>query len=486
MKVLELINNFNYEGEITNLNEEITSITLNSKEVEKGSVFFAVKGEKADGNEYISEAFKRGAILVVSENKSEVKNVITVSDVRECVAFAANKYYKSENNVKIIGVVGTNGKTSVTHIIKNVLTAYGKNTGVIGTLGVFYNNRKIEPRLTTPDAVYLNKTIKDMGDGKVEYCVMELSAHAISQKRFYGIKFDVLAYTNCTRDHLDYFKDFLTYSSVKKSVFDNCYAKLAVVNADDDLGGEIILSEKIPVISYALNNPADVFAVDVNTNLKNSRYVVNAFDDIGFVSTKLIGEFNVYNALTAISVCSALGVNLQSSVNAINRCEPISGRLQFVENYNGADIFVDYAHTPDGLKKVLETLRKNCNGNLVVVFGCGGNRDKEKRPLMGEIAGEYADFSIITSDNPRYEEPYAIIKDVERGLRDKSLKYITIQNRYMAIGYAVSRLNGGDVLLIAGKGAETYQEVMGVKLQFNDIEVTRDVISKLYFGGELF
>ena len=487
MKVFEFIKGLKYKGKVNNLNEEISNLTTSSKEVEKGSVFFAVKGEKADGNDYILEAINKGAILVITQNDCCLDNVITVNDVRKEISKLSYKFYEpNKKRVKVIGVVGTNGKTSTTYLIKNILSKVGKKVGIIGTLGIFYNKHKIEPSLTTPDAIYLNKTFMDMANENIEYVVMELSAHAISQKRAYSTVFDVLVFTNCTHDHLDYFKTFDEYKKTKLSVFNNLSARLAVVNADDDSGKEIILSNKLSVISYGLNNPSDVFAVQVKLSSTKTTFVVNAFDDIDFVTTKLLGEFNVYNALSAITVCLALGVNLKTAVNAICDTEQISGRLEYVENYNGADIYVDYAHTPDGLKNLLTSLRQICKNKLYLIFGCGGNRDKEKRSLMGKIAGEYADFSIITSDNPRFEEPYSIIKEIETGIRDKTSKYITIQNRYVAIGYGLTHLSQGDVLVIAGKGAENYQDVMGIKLHFNDKETVRDIISKLYLGGEFF
>lgn len=486
MKVYDLIKVLNYQGNVDNIGDEITGFTCNSKEVVKGNVFFAVKGTKVNGNDYIDDAFSNGAVLVVSDSVSDKKGVITVKNIRNVIGKIVYNFYNFDiKRLKIIAVVGTNGKTSTTYLIKNILTAFGKNVGVIGTLGIYFNRHKIAPELTTPDAICLSKILKDMANEKVEYVVMELSAHAIEQKRAYGLKFEALVFTNCTHDHLDYFKDFYTYKKVKQSVFNKRFSKIAVVNSDDEAGREIILSEKIPIISYGLDSPSDVFAIDIKQNKTGSKFVVNALDDIEFVSQKLLGKFNIYNTLAAISVCMALGVDLKTCVSAINNSEAIPGRLEFVESYNGADIYVDYAHTPDGLKKVLETFSEIYNGKIILLFGCGGNRDKEKRSEMGKIAGEYADFTVVTSDNPRYEEPYSIIREIEKGLRDKTLKYITIQNRYMATGYAVSRLKSGDVLIIAGKGAENYQDVMGVKLNYNDKEAVRDIIAKLDFGGEL-
>ena len=486
MTISKLLEGVKYVGKVNNFNCKVTNLTVSSVEVTSGSVFFAVKGTSHNGNDYIAEAFNNGAKLVISDTHSDLANVITVKNIRKVISKLAYKFYNPiKNGIKSIGVVGTNGNTSTTYILKNILEKSGFSVGVIGTLGIYYKNVKIEPSLTTPDAIYLYKLIGDMATVGVNYVIMELSAHAIYQYRANDIKFETLIFTNCTQDHLDYFSNFEEYKKVKLSVFTTKHTKSAVVNVDDRSGREIVFSNAVPTLTYGIYEPSDVFAINLNVSSANTQYLVNAFDDIGEVKTKLLGEFNVYNVLSSITTACLLGVSLSTCIDAVNEMKSVKGRLEFVENYNGADIFVDYAHTPDGLEKLLKTVKTFCKNKLYLVFGCGGNRDKDKREKMGKIAGEYADFTIITSDNPRFEEPYSIIRQIEKGIREKSLKYITIQSRYMATGYAISKLKQGDVLVIAGKGAEEYQDVMGVKLNYSDVLTVRDVIAKLDFGGEL-
>lgn len=463
---------------------EINGIVSDSRLVKYGDLFFAVKGERFDGNDFIEQAINRGAIFVVTENKNcKASRAIIVDDILMVMSVVAERFYKINGRIKIIGVVGTNGKTTTTFLLKNALTEGGYKVGVIGTLGVSYDNVFIEPELTTPCAINLSKILSDMIACGVEVCCMELSAHAIIQKRAFALKFEQLIFTNCTNDHLDYFKNFNDYKNVKKQVFIEKSCKNYIINSDDKTGIELI-KELSYSNTYGILNPSDTFVIDVSTTRGITTYVVNSFDKILSVKQKLIGIFNVYNSLAAITSAVTLGVSLESAVNGIMKTEVVPGRLEFIEEFNGADVYVDYAHTPDGLKNALNTVRRVTCGRLILLFGCGGNRDKEKRKVMGEIAASLADYTIITSDNPRFEEPFSIIREIEMGMRSKTMRYITIQNRYCAIEYALSYLRSGDVLLVCGKGAENYQEVMGVKIRFNDKETVKELIAKLDFGGE--
>ena len=325
----------------------------------------------------------------------------------------------------------------------------------------------------------------DMANAGVEYAVVELSAHAIEQRRTGNLKFEALLFTNCTQDHLDYFKTFEEYESVKIKVFDSHYSDFAVVNVDDKTGLKLLNGGKIKCLSYGLNNPSDVFAVNVKNTKRGVEFVMNLFDDIVKVRYSSLGVFNVYNCLGCSALASAMGVSSEAISNGIRKVKRVPGRMEFIESFDGADIFVDFAHTPDGLENLLKSLREITKNRLILVFGCGGNRDITKRSIMGKIAGKYADFSIITSDNPRFEDAYQIISEIERGYRTKSLSYITIQNREMAIAYAISKLKEGDVLVVSGKGAEEYQEIMGVKFKFSDRETIKEVIAKIKFSGDI-
>ena len=399
---------------------------------------------------------------------------------------AYNFYKPKKKRCKLIGVVGTNGKTSTTYILSEILKVAGKKVGVIGTLGITYNNCYIAPQLTTPDSINLAEILMKMSDGGVEFCIMELSAHGIYLKRAEAFTFEELIFTNCTRDHLDYFKTFEEYEKVKMSVFIKKYTKFSILNIDDETGRKIYNNTNTEFLTYGLLNPADSFAIDIDNRYDGMSFTMNILDQISFVETSLFGRFNVYNCLASATAASALGICIEDIERGIYKVATVPGRLEFVEEFKGGYIYVDYAHTPDGLYNTLTALREVTKNRLIVVFGCGGNRDVEKRGIMGEIAGEHADYSIITTDNPRYEEPYKIISQIECGLRSKTLSYITIQNRYMATGYAIEMLKKGDVLVVCGKGAEKYQEVMGVKTHYDDIEAVRDIIAKIKFSGELF
>ncbi len=481
MQGVKTLNDFNFDI-------EITSITKNSKEVQKGCLFFAVKGDNFDGYDFIPEAVKNGAKVIVTDRPHPINATqIIVKDVYSAMSKVAFNFYKPKHkSVKLIGVVGTNGKTTTTYILSEILKSAGKKVGVIGTLGITYNNCFIAPQLTTPDSIDLAEILMKMSNAGVEYCIMELSAHGIVLKRAEAFGFETLIFTNCTQDHLDYFKTFDDYEKVKMSVFIKKYTKISILNIDDETGRKIYNKTNTQVLTYGLFNPADSFAIDVKNRYDGMSFTMNVLDEISFIDFSLFGRFNVYNCLGAATAASALGVSSEDIEKGIYNLKTVPGRLEFIEEYNGAYIYVDYAHTPDGLLNTLTALREVTKNRLIVVFGCGGNRDSEKRSVMGEVAGEFANYTVITTDNPRYEEPYKIISQIECGIRQKTLSYITIQNRYMATGYAIEMLKKGDVLVVCGKGAENYQDVMGVKTYYDDREVIREIIAKIKFSGELF
>lgn len=487
MNLNNLLSKVKIKKIIGNANIDISKIVINSLDVEKGGLFVAINGYNDNGNNYVLDAVNRGAVAILSNTESNVKvTQIIVEDVRDELSNIIKEFYQiNKLKIRFIGIVGTNGKTTTSYIVKSILEKEGKKVGVVGTLGILYSNKFIAPELTTPDSVSLAETFIDMQKCGVEYVVMELSAHAIEQKRAKFIKFDSLIFTNCTEDHLDYFKNMDYYAKVKKSVFNSKYCKFATVNIDDSYGLEIVKSNKVKCFTYGIENPSDVFSIGLKNLDDGIIFDMNLFDEILSLKFKFIGAFNVYNCMAAATTLYKMGIKLDSIKRGIEEISGLEGRMEFIENFNGAKIYVDYAHTPDGLEKTLKEIKKITDKRLIVLFGCGGNREKEKRSKMGIIAGKYADFSILTSDNPRYEEPYSIISEIESGLRTVSLSYITIQNRYIATGYAIESLKSGDVLLIAGKGAENYQEIMGVKTKYSDKETVKDIIAKIGLSGEL-
>jgi len=478
MKLSELLKQINYETVCGNTDIEISGIQTNADSVCQGDLFVCYKGVNHDSHEYALKAIRNGAVAIVCERDIKcVLPTIKVEDGRRAVACLARAFYGyADKELTLVALTGTNGKTTTTYMLKSIFDKNGDKTGIIGTLGIAYGDIFISPELTTPDPVFLHKVLRDMVDGGVKYVFMEVSAHALYFDKISGLHFAVGIFTNCTQDHLDFFKDMQTYAECKCKLFEKGRCTVAVVNSDDELGAKLI--NALPdVLSYGLENPADTFAVDIAEELNGSSFVMNVSDEIYEVKLKLPALHNVYNALAAATCARALGVSLEVIAEGLGSLESVSGRLEKIASYKGAEIFVDFAHTPDGLKKSLEALKKLCKGKLYCMFGCGGNRDTGKRSIMGEIAAEIADFVVITSDNPRFEDPYEIISEIEKGVRKTGKSYVSVTDRESATAYAVSLLDKDDILLVAGKGGENYQEIMGIKHSYNDNTVIKKLIS---------
>ncbi|MBQ7373398.1 MAG: UDP-N-acetylmuramoyl-L-alanyl-D-glutamate--2,6-diaminopimelate ligase [Clostridia bacterium] len=476
----EFKNGIKYQRIIGNEPIEITAITDNSINVEKGCVFFLLKGNNTNGSLYVKEAIKNGCLVIVTEEAVN-ENVcqIIVKDVKKEMAKACKIFYNNpQEDLRIIGVVGTNGKTTTSHVLSKIFSFAGFNVGVMGTLGVFYGQNQIDTGLTTLGCISLYKTIYEMVKAGVNVLIMEVSAHAIEQRRIEGLHFDALIFTNCTEDHLDYFKDMQTYENVKKSLFCKKFCRYMIVNSDDKVGLEILNSNDDKVVSYGIENPADVFAIDVESSKNGVSFVVNMCDVIYDLQSKLVGRYNVYNLLACCACSSLFGIKIHQIAYALKNISPIEGRSDLVCEFKGASVFIDYAHTPDGLRQTLLAMRKICKNKLVCVFGCGGNREKEKRSIMGSVSGVLCDFTIITTDNPRFENCDEIIKEIEKGIIPITKNYLKVSDRKTAIERAISSLNAGDVLVVAGKGAEKYQEIKGVKIPFSDREIILQLTGK--------
>ena len=477
MKFSELLNGVRVK-EINGEDREIRDITADSNGVIPDGLFICVRGENYDGHEFIKQVESYGGAAVVSERKLDTYlPQAVVEDTREAISvIAANFYGNADKKMKIIGVTGTNGKTTTTHLITSVLANAGVKCGLIGTLGVFYGDKFTEPTLTTPDPIELQRTLSEMYKSGVEAVVMEVSAHALYYKKIYGMNFEVAVFTNFSQDHLDFFKDMENYRRAKKSFFERNACKYIVSNSDDLLGAEIAGSRSDNVITYGIDEPADVFAIDVKNSDRGSEFIMNLFDKIYEVKLNLYGKYNVYNALAAATASALYGVPTDKVAEGIDSLKGVSGRLECV--YDGEfTVYIDYAHTPDGLKKSLQTLKELAKNRLISVFGCGGNRDVKKRPIMGRVSGEIVDFTVLTSDNPRYEEPMEILSQIESGIKDITENYVIVQERKDGIIYALEMAEKGDIVLIAGKGGEKYQEIFGVKKAFSDKAVVKE-----YFG----
>lgn len=469
MKLSELIKDLKYTEIIGSTDMEIKDITADSNAVVKNGLFVCISGASYDGHDFIKQVEDYGGVAAIVEKRLDTRlTQIVVNSARQAMSEIAAAFFgHADKKMKLIGVLGTNGKTTTTHLIASILINSGVKCGLVGTLGIFYGNKFIEPTLTTPDPIELHKTLADMYENGVEAVVMEVSAHAAYLKKVYGLEFETGVFTNLTQDHLDFFGDMESYKKAKMSFFKDNACKYVVSNSDDETGREIAQTAKGKVLTYGIDSPADVFAIDLDEKPSETTFVLNLFDCIYDVRLNLIGRYNVYNALAAATVCALYGIPPEKVAEGIENLKGVSGRLECV--YEGDfSVYIDYAHTPDGLKQSLTALKSHTKNRLICLFGCGGNRDKEKRPIMGAISGEIADFTVLTSDNPRYEEPMEILWQVEKGIAEKTDRYVIVQERAEGIRYALDMAKKGDIILLAGKGSEKYQEVFGIKRPFCD------------------
>lgn len=462
---------------------KIETLVTDSRCRVKNGLFFCLTGERNDGHLYAAEAVRNGCVAIVTERALSLNVAqIQVKSARKALAeFSSVFHGKPSDGLKIIGITGTNGKTTTAYMLASVLQRDGKKVGIIGTLGVRYDGKTVPSDLTTPDPVELQATLADMRDCGVEYVVMEVSAHALYYKKIEGIVFQACIFTNFTQDHLDFFEDMSAYKDAKKELFTKERCKMAILNGDDEVGREIAKeSEEAGAESmiYGMQTPTDSFMIVTEESLFGSECVLNIDDRLSRISLAMPGMHNVYNALAAATCAVNLGIPMRSIAQGLTEIKGVEGRLERVCAYNGGEIFVDFAHTPDGLGKSLDALRPHCKGRLICLFGCGGNRDKTKRPIMGESVAKKSDFAILTSDNPRYEDPLDIISEIEKGYRRFSVCYVVVPDRKRAIDYALDFLKEGDLLLVAGKGGEHYQEIMGIKYPFNDHDIIKKLLEK--------
>lgn len=448
---------------------ELAGICTDSRKAKPGDIFICLEGVNEDGNKYIAEALGNGARAVVTSKPNELDCGITVSDTREAYALISKNFYnKASDRLKLIAVTGTNGKTTTVNLIAEILKSCGKNAATIGTMGINYNGKEYDTGMTTPDPDCLHMHFHKMLEEGVEYAVMEASAHAIALKKLAGLKFEIGVLTNITQDHLDFFGDMDRYAKTKLSFFNDKTMKLGLVCADDARARTLLEKANVTTLSYGLDNPSDIFAVNIEDGFDRTRFICNVLDDIVPIKTNLVGRYNVSNSLAAIGVCRILGLSSEKIARAIRYVSPVEGRFNVIKHPK-CNIVVDYAHTPDGLENVLLAARQMTTGKLVALFGCGGNRDRTKRPIMGQVASRLADKIILTSDNPRFEEPISIIKEVEAGI-PKDTPYEICENRAKAIALGLDQCGKGDTLVIAGKGGERYQDIKGEKIPYNDFD----------------
>lgn len=479
MLLKDLLNGVDYKSDKNLENIDVNSLSFDTRNMVQGGVYFCLKGSEADGHNYAQIAATNGAKVLVVQHYVDVDlpQVLT-SDTRSAMALmSANFYGNPAKKLKIIGVTGTNGKTSTTYILQSILKKAGYKVGVIGTIGIWIDDKKYASTMTTPDPIAFHGLLKTMVENKIDYVVMEVSAHAIALKKMEGIIFDVGILTNITQDHLDFFKTFSHYATTKLSFISPEYCKSAVVNVDDNLARSLFYKYKDKnsfCRGFGLDCDIDCFCNDFCVNADGIKFNMQIDGNNLECKSQLKGKFNLYNIMGAVLACKHLGIDDRCICDGVKNVLPVPGRFNVINLNKGSCVVVDYAHTPDGLAKILISARELCCGRLISVFGCGGNRDKTKRPIMGEISARLADYTIITSDNPRFEKPSDIILDIKKGIDDKTnLKCII--DREEAIKTAVDMSQKGDVIVVSGKGAEDYLEIKGYKMPYSDFDVINNI-----------
>ena len=505
MRIKEFFTIDPIEGAEGDLEQEVSGLSYDSRHLRPGEIFFAAPGEKVDGHDFIADAVRRGAAAVVFSRQSNwpgAKATVRVRDVRRAMGlWAAHFYDRPSAKLRLVGVTGTNGKTTISYLIESVLRAAAMEPGVIGTINYRYAGREIPSHHTTPESLDLQSLLAEMVLAGVRSVAIEVSSHALVQERVRGLDFDVGVFTNLSRDHLDYHRDMEEYFFAKSRLFTEYLKasskprKAAVIYGDDPRGRQLmetIRASDIELWSYGEGRQFDVHPLKVERDVAGLRGTIQAKDRTLEFESPLLGAANLQNILGAVGVGRALGIEAGTVAEGIGRLRSVPGRLEKVDNDRAITILVDYAHSPDALEKVLGAARPLTAGKLICVFGCGGDRDRGKRPLMGEIGGRLSDIVVLTSDNPRSEDPLAILREVEAGIQRTGLErfevaelhsrletgatargYVVEADRRKAIGAAIRSASAGDLVLIAGKGHEDYQILGADKIHFDDREVAR-------------
>jgi UDP-N-acetylmuramoyl-L-alanyl-D-glutamate--2,6-diaminopimelate ligase len=477
-----------------NKNINILGIENDSRKVKPGYIYVAVVGYKTDGHKYIDSAIQNGAVCVFveDENHSLINTtsipVIPYNNTRKALAHLTKIFYDNPSkHLKLIGVTGTNGKTSITYMLKYILESKGEKVGLIGTICNYIGDKQLNSSVTTPDSLELNRLLNLMVVDNVNYVIMEVSSHALFLDRVYGLNFDSIVFTNITEDHLDFHNTMEEYLKVKESAFDllsqsEKTKKLAVINNDLLVSKRLIQKVNdlgLNYVTYGINNQSDYMAVDINFTISNSSFRVENTSKHFNLNIPLPGKFNIYNTLASFAVAMSFGIDDKSILLGLKGVL-IPGRFQLIKTPIDSFVIIDYAHTDDALKNVLTTIVELSPRRVISVFGAGGDRDKDKRYLMGLVAGELSDLSIVTSDNPRTENPHRILDDIIIGINKVSGSYIKIADRYNAIKKAITLSKNGDIVLIAGKGHEDYQIFKDKTIHFDDKEVSEEVIRDIW------
>ena len=486
MNFNELINISSILNSSLRFDFEVMGLSYDSRKTGKDFIFFAIKGYKDDGNKFVKQAIENGARAVITDVDSynsfpseliEKINLIAVKDTRKTMAEMSCEFFgRPSEKLKLVGITGTNGKTTITYLLKSIFEESGYNCGLIGTIDYQTGNKSQESKLTTPDSIELNMFLSDMLNAGIEFCFMEVSSIALVLKRVYGLKFFGTIFTNLTSEHLDLHQNMENYFNAKKILFDTLENRIpAVSNADDEYGETILNNTNGEKIYYSINNKSEFQAINYELSIEGLKFELLYNDKKYDFNTSLTGKFNIYNILSAIALSVTFGIDMKVIQSAVSKFKPVSGRFNKIKLPNNSYAIVDYSHTSDSLKNAIESaveIRNHSNkkGKVITIFGCGGNKDKTKRPVMGEIATALSDYTIISSDNPRFEEPMNIIEEILTGVKTNN-NFEVNENREEAIKRGIEISSEGDLILICGKGHETYQEVKGIRSHFDDREI---------------
>lgn len=481
MKLKDLLLGMDYTCITGNTEQEIDQVIYDSRIKTQKGLFIAIEGYQTDGHKYIASAIENGARAIIVQKPVRVDNqevtVIQTEDTRLAMALIArNEYGHPSDQFQLVGVTGTNGKTSITFLLGQILEAYHKKIGIIGTIENRIGSQVLKAERTTPESLDLQRLFRKMADERVDVAMMEVSSHALALKRTVGSNFKVGIFTNLTQDHLDFHKTMENYAKAKAKLFKAC--EVGIVNQDSDYIDLIMEGATCQLVTYGIDHPSDYHAKNIEITATGVTYDLQAPEGSFKVSVPIPGKFTVYNTLAVIAAARQLGLEMSQIIETLRNVKGVPGRVQSFSSTKGYSVLVDYSHTPDGLENVLETIKEFAKGRIITVFGCGGDRDTTKRPIMGKIAATYSDHVIITSDNPRTEDPNQILDQIEVGVKALASHYDKIENREMAIRLALQEAKKDDVVLIAGKGHENYQILKDRIIHFDDCEVVRNYLQE--------
>ena len=474
MKLRDLLKDIPFTYTAVDLDIDIREVRYDSRAVQPGDLFVAVRGFATDGHAYIGMALKKGAVAVVCEQAGKVIPAFIVPDARAALAdIAGNRFDHPSRKLTMVGVTGTNGKTTTTTLIKHILEAEGHKVGLIGTNQNMIGDEVIPTERTTPESYELQALFARMAEAGCTHCVMEVSSHSLVLDRVRGVRFAVGAFTNLTQDHLDFHKTMEAYREAKAKLF--TISDKGVVNLDDPVADKMLADATCPCLTFSADkDAADLSAKNIELGASGVSFVAATRHAIARVSLGIPGHFSVENALAALGVCVALGVPLEHAARALGTAHGVKGRAEVVPTDTDYTVLIDYAHAPDGVSNILRTVRGFAKGRVIALFGCGGDRDRTKRPIMGHLAAELSDYCIVTSDNPRTEQPEAIIEDIVDGMKDAKVPVDVICDRRAAIYHALDIAQKDDVIVLMGKGHETYQEIDHVKHHMDEREIVAD------------